>query len=102
MFFSKSNQSLKDQELIRKRKEALSHQDPDAEAAYLTKLKEQRIKNAEAKAIQDAHNLANQKPFYQKIIGAGTAILKDLSNIEPNPDALINFNDQPRKRRKHR
>ena len=95
-----------DKQLIDNRKKALNSPNQKAEEAYLKKLEEQRIKNAEAKAIKDADNLANQQPFYKKLVNIGAAVAKDLGNIQPNPDALINFNEEKpkrakRKKRKH-
>lgn len=102
-----NKQPPEDKAIIQKRRDTLNHTDPEAEAAYHKKLKEQRIKNAEAAAIRDADNLANQKPFYQKVIGLGNAVLKDLTaaSANINPDALINFNDdkpKPKKRKTKR
>lgn len=97
---NKTEQSPEDQELLRKRKEALNRPNTKAEEAYLKKLEEQRIKNAEAKAIEDANQLANQKPFYQKVMGMGTALLRDLGDVaaNTNPNALINFDEEKPKR----
>jgi hypothetical protein len=89
-----------DQALIDKRKDALKRCNVKAEDAYLETLEEERIKNAREKAKRDAANLANQQPFYKKLINLGGAIAKDLGNIQPNPDALINFNDEPSPRKK--
>ena len=72
----------------------------EVQAAYELAKKERRIENAKRKAVLDADKLANQKPFYQKVMGAASAIGKDLmqasSNV--NPDALFTFNDYSKTR----
>lgn len=76
--------------------------------AYNDALQEQRLKNARAKGIADANKLANQKPFYQKVMGVGTAIVKDLSAPPPkgggfNFDSNSLFSwETPKPKRKRR
>jgi hypothetical protein len=69
----------------------------EVQAAYALAKKERRIENAKRKAVLDADKLANQKPFYQKVIGAASAITKDLASgaSQMNPDALFTWNDEP-------
>ena len=75
----------------------------EVQAAYRLALKEQRIKNAKQQAIIEADKRVNQKPFYQKVIGAATAIGKDLASGagNMNPDALFTW-DEPQSKRQHK
>jgi hypothetical protein len=52
--------------------------------AYNTAKEAEREKIAAEKGRADAHKLASQKPFYQKLMGAGTAIMKDLTTGDPS------------------
>ena len=78
----------------------------EIQASYQQSLKEQRIINAKAAGIAEANKKLNQKPFYQKRVGAASAIGKDLmaTSSQVNPNALFSFDEpkQPRKRRKKR
>jgi hypothetical protein len=56
---------------------------------------------ARQRGFEDARAIAtHKKPFYQKVIGVGMAIGRDLTNINPNPDALFSFDNPSEK--KHR
>ena len=75
-----------------------------AEEAYLEAYKERRVENAKVIAQRDADKLANQQPFYQKLVSGGAWLLKDLSDGagKVNTDALFSWETKPkRKRRKH-
>lgn len=76
--------------------------DPEIMEAYEKAKKERRIENAKRIGIQDADRLANQKPFYKKVMGALVAVGKDLVENAPNtdPSVLFNMDDTPRKRKK--
>lgn len=76
--------------------------DPEIMEAYEKAKKERRIENAKRIGIQDADRLANQKPFYKKVMGALVAVGKDLVENAPNtdPSILFNMDDTPRKRKK--
>lgn len=71
--------------------------------AYNDAMQEQRLKNARAKGIADANKLANQKPFYQKVIGVGMAVGKDImaGAGKTNPNVFFNM-DGPKPKRKRR
>ena len=78
----------------------------DINQAYIDAKVEQRIKNAKLAGVNDANKLANQKPFYQKVMGVGLALGKDMVKgaSKTNPGVLFNFDEpkQPRKRRNKR
>ena len=99
LFSSKPNQPPKSKEQL----DQEAKDEAEVQAAYDLAKKIRRIENAKQKGVMDADKLANQKPFYQKVIGAASAIGKDLmqasSNV--NPDALITFNE-PEPQRQHR
>jgi hypothetical protein len=70
---------------------------------YIDAKIEQRKKNAVAAGIADANKLANQKPFYQKLIGVGVGLGKDIVQgaSKTNPNVFFNF-DEPTPKRKRR
>ena len=71
--------------------------------AYNDALQEQRLKNARAKGTADANKLANQKPFYQKVLGLGMAVGKDIMKGASNTNPNVFFNmDGPKPKRKRR
>jgi hypothetical protein len=74
----------------------------EVQAAYRLSLKEQRIKNAKQQGIIEADKRVNQKPFYQKVIGAASAIGKDLASGagNMNPDALFTWDEPQGKRQR--
>ena len=78
----------------------------EVQEVYRQAKKEQRMKNAKQRAIQDADKIANQKPFYQKVMSTVTAIGKDVmesaSNIHPNNDALFTFDNESERQKKRR
>jgi hypothetical protein len=80
-----------------------SHQ-KEINQAYLEAKIAQRKKNAVAAGIADANKLANRKPFYQKVIGFGTALGKDIIQgaSKTNPDVFFNWDDSTPKRRKRK
>ena len=72
--------------------------------AYLQAKEEKRLENARAAGVRDADKLANQQPFYQKLVNGGAWLLRDLSDGagKVNTDALFSWDEKPkRKRRKH-
>jgi hypothetical protein len=71
---------------------------------YNQTLEQQREKNARAAAIRDADKIANRKPFYQKVMGVGLALGKDMVHgaSKTNPGVLFNFDEPKQQRRKRR
>lgn len=78
--------------------------DNKAQTAYQKAYDEQRIKNATQKGIEDANRLANQQPFYKKVLNAASAVTKDFAEgaSKTNPDALFTFDDPKPQRRRTR
>jgi hypothetical protein len=77
----------------------------EIDQAYIDTKTQRRIENAKAAAVRDADALANQKPFYQKLMGGASWLIKDLSEgaANVNPDALFTFDDpQPSRNRRRR
>jgi hypothetical protein len=75
--------------------------------AYNQAKEEEREKIAKQRGIEDAHKIADKKPFYQKLIGVASAIGKDLvaASGNVNTDALFTFdNPEPERqsKRKHK
>jgi hypothetical protein len=72
--------------------------------AYNQAKEEEREKIAKQRGIEDAHKIADKKPFYQKLIGLATNIGKDLVAVSGNvnTDALFTFDepDKPHKRKR--
>ena len=61
--------------------------------AYVEAKVSQRIENAKAKGVADANRLANQKPLYQKLMGAAATVGKDLvkGSGNVNTDAFFTW-----------
>ena len=75
----------------------------ERQKAYNQAKQEQRIKNARAAGIRDAEREAHRQPFYQKLIGAGMALGKDVmaGASKTNPDVFFSFDKpKPKKRKK--
>ena len=74
--------------------------------AYIEAKVNRRIENAKIKGIADADKMANQKPFYQKLMGAAATVGKDMikQSSQTNTDVLFNFGEtkKPRHRKKKR
>ncbi len=68
---------------------------------YNETLEEEREKNARATAKRDAQKIANQVPFYQKVINVAGKLGKDIIENAPNtnPDVLLSFDDKKPKRK---
>jgi hypothetical protein len=100
-FFKKQT----DHEPTEKELQAEKEADEKAQLAYINAKGERRIENAKLAGQRDADRLANQKPFYQKVINLASNVGKDLvkASNNVNPDALISF-DKPTqtKTKRHR
>ena len=86
-----------------KTKDDLDAEYYERQKAYNQAKQEQRIKNARAAGIRDAEREAHRKPFYQKLIGAGMALGKDVmaGASKTNPDVFFSFDKpKPKKRKK--
>jgi hypothetical protein len=86
-----------------KRQEDLDSDYYKRRKAYKDAKEEQRLKNAREAGIRDANKLANRKPFYQKLIGAGVSLGKDVIQgaAKTNPDVFFSW-DTPKPKRKRR
>lgn len=88
-------------------KPSVNKEDLDSEyykrrAIYLEAKNKERENMARQRGFEDARAIATRKkPFYQKVIGVGMAIGKDLTNINPNTDALFSF-DNPSEKKQRR
>jgi hypothetical protein len=71
-------------------------------AIYLEAKEKERENMARQRGFEDARAIANKKPFYQKVIGVGMAIGRDLTNVNPNPDALFSWGTPQQPKRKRR
>jgi len=86
--------------------------DPEIQAAYEKAYKEERITQATIKGKADAQAKANQKPFYQKLGGAATGLMKGITqpsrkkgrNLDDMMTFMIGdgFADGKQKRRRER
>ena len=107
MFFGDPERKRREKQERDTRQQAESKHQKDIDKAYIDAKVEQRIKNARVAGANDANKLVNQKPFYQKVMGVGMMLGKDLVSgaSKTNPGVLFNF-DQPkttrRKRRKRK
>lgn len=81
----------------------IKHQ-KEIDLAYVEAKTKRRIENAKNAGIRDADNLVNQKPFYQKVMGGASWLIKDLSQgaANVNPDVLFTFDDPPRNKRRRK
>jgi hypothetical protein len=106
MFFGDPERKRREKQEREERQQQESKRQKEINKAYIDAKIEQRKKNAVAAGIADANKLANQKPFYQKVMGVGMALGKDVmaGASKTNPGVLFNFDEpkQPRKRRKKR
>jgi hypothetical protein len=100
--------SPKEKQRQKERRERLdkleAESEKDVEAAYIEAKKQRRIENAKTAGVRDADGLVNQKPFYQKLMGGASWLIKDLSEgaANVNPDALFTFDDPKPKRKRRR
>jgi hypothetical protein len=89
-----------------KQQEDLDHNYYKRQKAYNDAKEKERERIATIKGTQDAQKIANQKPFYQKLMGAAATIGKDLvkNSSNMNTNALFSWDDPApkRKRRKKR
>lgn len=69
---------------------------------YLEAKEKERENMARQRGIQDARAIANKKPFYQKVIGLGMAIGKDLTSgaAKTDPSKLFNWGEPKQQRRR--
>ena len=103
MFFGDPERKRREKQERKQRQHQEDKHRKDINQAYIDAKVEQRIKNAKLAGVNDANKLANHKPFYQKLVGVGMALGKDVmkGSSKTNPNVLFNFN-QPKPKRKRR
>lgn len=88
-------------------------QDPEIERVYKDTYqktyREERLKRVEERAKKAAKAKANAKPFYQKLMGLGDAVAKDLSGSGKKKGRSgvsmleeMAFGTEPKRKRKRR
>lgn len=71
--------------------------------AYIEAKTQRRIENAKNAGVRDADSIVNQKPFYQKLMGGASWLIRDLSEgaAKTNPEVFFSW-DEPQTKRKRR